>query len=298
MAGVPLRRATIGTLRVLLALLPPGLFVALCLLPALSVTAAPPVARSAAVVREARFWSGGLAREMPYRIYLPPGYESNPHQRYPVLYMLHGLGGSNGDWQGLGLFNKATELIEAGAVPPMLIVTPEGERGYWMDHANGGPRFGAYVADDLVSMVDRDYRTLDDRGARAIGGMSMGGHGALQLALNNPETFSIVGAHSVALRRQHEAFEFFGRGADYRARDPVSLCESKLAVAQRLVLWLDIGADDGWVGGTAAFRERLTSLGIAHQWRLYPGGHDGAYWSEHTGDYLRFYGDAFARWAR
>ena len=69
-----------------------------------------------------------------------------------------------------------------------------GERGYWMDHAASGPRYGAYISHDLVSTIDHDYRTLASREARAIGGMSMGGHGALVCALRNPDRFRSVSA--------------------------------------------------------------------------------------------------------
>jgi S-formylglutathione hydrolase FrmB len=258
-------------------------------LPAFSAGAA----RSAAVVREATLHSEALGRDMPYRVYLPPGYESSPNRHYPVLYMLHGMGGSYKDWQGLGLFDGASEQIESGAIPPMIIVTPHGDNGYWMDHAGGGPRYGAYVVDDLVTAIDREYRTVASRDARAIGGMSMGGHGALQLSLNHPDTFGIAGAHSLVVRRQDQAFDFFGKGADFRARDPVSLCESKLATARNLTLWIDIGSGDPWAESTMAFNGRLETLGIPHQWHFYAGGHDAAYWQAHLPDYLGFYGAAF-----
>jgi enterochelin esterase-like enzyme len=144
-------------------------------------------------------------------------------------------------------------------------------------------------------MIDTRYRTIPDRGARAIGGMSMGGHGALQLAMNHPEEFGIVGAHSIALRRQDQAFDFFGRGPDYASRDPVSLCEAKAATARSFTLWIDIGANDPWSGAAQAFHQQLASEQIPHRWSLNPGGHNDAYWSAHVRDYLAFYGQAFAR---
>jgi len=108
-----------------------------------SASAAASVPQSAPRALQSRFWSQSLGRQMPFRIYLPPGYESDTSVEYPVLYMLHGLGGSNADWQNQGLFDAATAMISRGEIPPMIIVTPEGESGYWVDHYTNGPRYGS-----------------------------------------------------------------------------------------------------------------------------------------------------------
>lgn len=229
---------------------------------------------------------------MAFTVFLPPGYDSDSTVRYPVLYMLHGLGGDHRQWIRAGLLAKAEELMASGEIDPFLIVLPDGDRGYWLDHANGGPRYGAYVKDDLVGMVDRSFRTLATRDARAIGGMSMGGHGALQLALNSPGTFRVVGAHSVALRTKAQAFPFFGDSAYFEAHDPVSLVSSRSIGARQLVIAIDIGTEDPWEGAAASFHRRLQSTGVVHEWRQAEGGHDEAYWSAHLADYLRYYGHA------
>jgi S-formylglutathione hydrolase FrmB len=208
--------------------------------------------------------------------------------------MLHGLGGDQHMWESEGLFTTATNLIRSGAITPMIIVTPAGDDGYWMDHAANGPRYGSYISSDLVSMVDREYRTMPSAAYRAIGGMSMGGHGALQIALNNPDEFSIVGAHSVALRRKDEAFPFFGDLQYFQAHDPVSLVDKNPSVARKLSIWIDIGISDPWMGAASLFNQELTADHVQHVWMTSVGGHDGDYWQAHVADYLTFYGDAFA----
>jgi enterochelin esterase-like enzyme len=257
-----------------------------------------PAQEDAAVLSGSRvesrsFFSPSLGRAMPFLIFLPPGYDSNAYARFPVLYMLHGLGGNENDWAADGLFDTARDLIDRGEIPRMIIVTPAGDRGYWMDHANKGPGFGTYVSRDLVSLVDGEYRTLPLGAFRAIGGMSMGGHGALQLALNNPGEFGVVGAHSVALRRKDQAFDFFGDKQYFEAHDPASLFQKSPTLAGGLVIWLDIGRSDGWFSAANAFHGQLQSQRIAHVWNAYEGGHDPTYWSSHVADYLRFYGRAF-----
>jgi enterochelin esterase-like enzyme len=247
---------------------------------------------SAARVVEGSFWSASLARNMPLTVYLPQSYDSSSRP-FPVLYMLHGLGGSNKDWQRWGLFDTATQLISKGEVPPMIIVTPAGESGYWIDHFNGGPRYGSYIARDLVAHIDATYRTLPGGQFRAIGGMSMGAHGALQLALNNPGEFSIVGAHSLVLRTKQQAFAFFGDQQYYEKHDPVSILAKSPERARWLRIWIDIGRSDSWFKSTNAFRQQLVSQAIPHDWRDWEGGHDAAYCSAHIVDYLRYYGAAF-----
>ena len=244
-------------------------------------------------VIDSSFWSGSLGRHMPLKVYLPPGYESDNASRFPVLYMLHGLGGSHAEWQRQGLFDAATALIRQGDIPPMIIVTPEGESGYWINHAGNGPRYGSYVSRDLVSYIDSAYRTEAKGAARAIGGMSMGGHGALQLALNNPGEFEIVGAHSVALRTKEQAFDFFGDSAYFQAHDPLSIAARDAARARGIKIWIDIGSSDPWFARAQQFHQQLQSQDIDHVWQPWAGGHDGVYWSAHVADYLRYYGSAF-----
>jgi hypothetical protein len=135
-------------------------------------------------VEERTFYSESLLRAMSYFVFVPQGYDTSA-RRYPVAYMLHGLGGSNTEWRGYNLLGVANNLIEAGEIPPMLIVLPQGDQSYWFDHVDGR-RWGAYAAGDVVDVVDRTWRTLPDRDHRAVGGLSMGAVGALQLGMNYP----------------------------------------------------------------------------------------------------------------
>jgi enterochelin esterase-like enzyme len=241
-------------------------------------------------VIETTFWSVSLNRYMPLLVYLPAGYNLTPG--LPVLYMLHGLGGTERDWQQLGLFDVATRLINNQQIPPMIIVTPSGESGYWMDQYNNGPRFGSYVSKDLISYIDANFKTTPAGYGRAIGGMSMGAHGAIQLALNNPGQFSVVGAHSLVLRNKQQAFPFFGDNAYFERIDPVSMVAKYPERARGFRLWIDIGRSDSWYSSTNAFHLQLVQLGVPHSWNSWAGGHDSAYCSAHLTDYLMYYGTA------
>ena len=225
---------------------------------------------------------------MPYEIYLPPGYAAAT-RRYPVVYLLHGMAGSDHQWQDLGIAATADRLIAAGTISPLIIVMPEGESGYWVDHATDGQRWGRYTAVDVVNDVDATYRTIARQRSRAIGGLSMGAHGALQLALNYPGEFTAVGAHSLVLRRFSNAPSYFGTAADFAKRDPVQIVKSVGAAGCSFSLWIDIGQTDPWATNAEQFDSELSDLGIKHQWHLWAGDHSAAYWSAHLEDYLRFY---------
>ena len=122
----------------------------------------------------------------------------------------------------------------------------------------------------------------------------MGADGALQLAMRYPDVFGAAGADSPTLRAYRDAPPFFGDEAYFDAHDPVHLALAHPDVAKTLRLWLDVGADDPWRASAEAFHQQLLAEGIAHEWHVWPGTHDSAYWSAHTADYLRFYGTALA----
>jgi enterochelin esterase-like enzyme len=257
-----------------------------------AVTARSSVASSQ--IRDVEFASAALGRDMPYVVYLPPGYETSA-RRYPVLYMLHGMGGSASEWRTYGIFDVADRLIRAGTLTPMIIVLPQGDRAYWVDHAAlDKEAWGRYMARDVVGDVDARFRTRADAADRAIGGDSMGAHGALQLALNYPGEFGIVGAHSLVLRRFGSAPAYFGTQADFAKRDPMVIVRAKTDVARGLDLWIDIGDKDPWAPLAEQFHQELAGLGVGHIWHEWPGDHSASYWCAHLAEYLRFYGSAFA----
>lgn len=262
--------------------------------PAPSPTAATP---SGSQLLDRTFFSAALGRAMPYFVYLPAGYAESG-RRYPVLYMLHGYGGSNTEWIGYGLPEMADTMISAGQIPPMIVVLPQGDQAYWVNHADDGERWGDYTAQDVVRQIDATYRTIPDARHRAIGGLSMGAHGAMQLAMTYPDTFGVVGMHSPTLRDYPSmaAFVgFFGDEAYFDMHDPIHLVQDYPDRAQQLKIFLDVGGQDTeWHDRTVALHDLLTELGIAHAWSTWPGLHDAAYWSAHCPDYLRFYAAALS----
>ncbi|MEO8289033.1 MAG: OpgC domain-containing protein [Chloroflexota bacterium] len=264
-----------------------------------TATGTPPILMSQGMEVH-NFTSAALGRSMEYAIYLPPGYYEDAEkgeqgkQRYPVAYMLHGMDASAGQWAGYGLLKDADRMMRSGEIQPFIIVLPQGDGSYWFDHANGGPRWGTYLVRDVVGEIDTQYRTIADRDHRAIGGLSMGAHAALELSINYPEVFGIAGAHSPSLHSHETAPHFFGDEAYFRKHDPASLYAGMPEVARTIKLWVDLGEQDAWLPIVEGFHQELDKYNIPHEWHVYPGGHIGEYWSEHSPDYLRFYDAAFS----
>jgi len=255
---------------------------------------APAATPSGSQLLDQTFFSATLGRAMPYFVYLPVGYAESG-KRYPVLYMLHGYGGSNTEWIGYGLPETADHMMNAGEIPPMILVLPQGDQAYWVNHANNGERWGDYTAHDVVQQIDATYRTIPDAPHRAVGGLSMGGHAAMQLAINYPGTFGVVGMHSPTLRDYDTALEYFGDEQFFDAHDPTHLVQAHPEIARQLKISVDVGEQDAdWHDRTVTFHDLLTRLNIPHAWYTWPGEHDAVYWGGHCADYLRFYATALA----
>jgi enterochelin esterase-like enzyme len=239
-----------------------------------------------------RLFSPVIGESYRYRVYLPPDYLRSPTRRYPVLYMLHGNGGNYTEWTDSFLPEQADRMIVAGEIAPLIIVMPDdGESTYWANWSDGGPRWADYVADDLVSVVDLRYRTRADPRGRAVGGMSMGGLGALNLAFQRPDVFGVVGGHSPSVRLQPDPALWFLVGDNFWEHNPVWLAQHRPGI-ESVRIWLDAGTDDVWLPNIKAVHDALVDRGLEPSWNTFPGPHEAEYWIEHIPDYLRFYSEA------
>lgn len=240
-------------------------------------------------VEVSELYSPALDRVMPYMVYLPPGYERSG-RRYSVLYMLHGNSGHYEEWAAYGLIGRADEMIVSGEIQPLIIVLPQGDYSYWVNLVDGGPAYGDYLALDVVRHVGRTYRVLSGAENRAIGGLSMGGTGALVGAFVRPNVFSVVGAHSPSLPEEG-ARPFLGSGADFARRAPIALAESEPWL-EELSIWIDMGNEDPWLARGQLLHTALEQRCVAHEWHELAGDHWGGYWEENIPAYLRFYDSA------
>lgn len=244
-------------------------------------------------VIERQFYSNDLKKNVSYRIYLPQDYNSS-QKRYPVLYMLHGFSGKIDEWMWYGIMGRVDDLISTGKIKPFLIVLPEGDQEYWVDHPNDGLKWGDYTANEVVDHIDGNYRTIPLKESRAIGGLSMGSTGALQIAMNYPGIFGVVGAHSPAMRTYAQKLPWWGDQAWFDKTDPVTLAKTSDALYE-VKLWIDVGANDtAWRARVLELKQVLEDRKIPFTYTEWPGDHNADYWTAHMVDYLNFYASALS----
>ena len=247
--------------------------------------------------------SQALGRPIPYAAYLPEAASHTPDgRRFPVLYLLHGRGDSEMAWLDNG--NIAATLdrkIAAGELQPLIVVMPMAANSWYVDDARNGPDSYGPMAEaltrDLVAAVDTRYPTAACRQARGVGGLSMGGFGAMVYAFGRPDlyaaAFSLSGSlfsdqpHDIAARKSRYAHMFggvYGEPFD-EARFKSWNAFSKLAgageAAKKVSVWLAAGDEDfsSILGGTVRFHQELLQHGVSSELRILDGAHTWSLWS-------------------
>jgi poly(3-hydroxybutyrate) depolymerase len=226
--------------------------------------------------------SRSVGRTLPQVAAVPPGRR----RVRPLLVFLHGRGSDGEQANANGAFFAA--LAALGDRAPVVVFPSGGDHSYW--HARGSGDWARYVLDEVIPEAVR--RLHVDPHRVAIGGISMGGYGAYEIASLRPGAFCAVGGHSAALwlHAGDSAPGAFDDAEDFTAHDVIARGRQDGPNAWgRAKLWLDGGSDDPFHAGDAAL---ATALGVRlHVW---PGGHDSTYWHAHYRDYLRFYAGALA----
>lgn len=165
-----------------------------------------------------QFRSEALGTSKRFLRYLPRSYQSAPQRRFPVVYLLHGYGGSEAEWMTQGAIASLADSLVAAGMPEVILILPDGDNSFWTDWATSADsgscatdlvrneaaasfcvahsRYGTYVAHDLIEYVDRHFRTIATRRGRAVMGVSMGGTGALTLGFTWTDRFTAVVALS------------------------------------------------------------------------------------------------------
>lgn len=225
-----------------------------------------PCAEAAGTVTAISVPSDMLNYPIDAQLYLPPCYATSG-ERYPVLYLIHGLNFTNLQWVELGAPALADALSAAGEIAPLIIVMPSDRKDVRLDPA---------FVTDLVPYIDATYRTKADYAYRAIGGLSRGAGWAVHLGLRYPQVFGRVGAHSPAVHFGDENnLLAYARAVDKTGPVPA--------------LYVDVGDLDGQRQSAAWLDQVFTWFSFGHTYLVQPGGHTEQYWSEHLPDYLRFY---------
>jgi S-formylglutathione hydrolase FrmB len=301
-------------------------------------------APSASRVVTEHFHTDALGVDKDVVIYLPRGYDAAVGKRWPVFYYLHGLGGNETNWVKNGKLDTAADQLGLAAI----VVMPDGDDGFYVDSTapidyeqcmkDGSGLFvperephdttcvrtrayETYIAKDLVGWVDAHYRTLARRDARAIAGLSMGGFGAMELALRHPDEFAAAASHSGAVALLYRGPRPFAPGktqlfddvsgwgkdvgpigvwiqrlfgtdiAAWKAHDVVELA-GKLPTG-KVALYFDCGTEDDFAlqDNVQYVHEALTAKHVEHEFFIGPGKHDFAFWTARVPKSLAFLRD-------
>lgn len=219
-----------------------------------------------------------IQTRMYYSVYLPPCYSAAEATRYPVMYLMHGSNEDDGHWLRLGLAEHLDAAITEGTIPPVIAVLPFGN---WIANENrfGGASWDDIFINQLMPLVESQYRIDGTRSRRAIGGVSRGGFWAFHIAFRYPVMFGVVGGHSAFFDRYHAPPEY----------NPLDLALNAAGV-ESLRIMLDRGRDDFAYPGLDIMDERLRERGVDYTYVVHPEGqHHNGYWRSHLADYVAFY---------
>ncbi len=209
----------------------------------------------------------GTTRKM--QVYTPPGYTKD--KKYPVLYLLHGIGGDETEWQRFAKPNVLLDnLIADGKAVPMIIVMPNG-RAQKNDRAEGdvfrtAPAFAAFerdLLDDVIPAIESRYSAHTDRENRALAGLSMGGGQTLNFGLTHLDKFAWIGGFSSAPN----------------TRPPSELVPDPAAAKEKIkLLFISCGNKDGLINISQRMHRYLKEKEVPHIWHVDGHGHDATHW--------------------
>jgi len=300
-----------------------------------------PAAPAASQVVTEHFHSDALGVDKDVVVYLPRGYASQPDRKWPVFYYLHGLGGKETNWVKHGHLDAAADALALEAI----VVMPDGDDGFYVDSPSKidydqcmkdgtglfmparqphdttcvhDRNYETYIAKDLVAWTDAHYRTIASREGRGIAGLSMGGFGAMAIALRHPDEFAAAASHSGAIGFLFSGPRPFVAGKSELISDPVAWAReggplrawiglmfgSDLASWKahdvvelagklppgKVALYFDCGSEDDFnlQDNVQYVHEALTARHIEHEFFLGPGKHNFEFWTARVPKSLAF----------
>ena len=261
-----------------------------------------------------------LKRPVRYCVQLPANYATAKDAdgqlaRYPVLYFLHGLGDNEQTLFKTGGWTLIEDLRERQKISNFLIVAPEGRNSFYINAADGKDRYSDFFLQEFMPFIEKRYRVKPGRAGRAIGGISMGGFGALRMAFAYPQLFSSVSAQAPALILEspkninaaarsgspvvRALIGVFGNPinvAHWDGNNPFLLAKKNRVALRNLAIYFNCGQSDdyGFEKGAAALDKQLTEEHIQHEYHSYSGDHSLTYFLSHLGETMEFHSRAFA----
>ena len=239
-----------------------------------------------------------MGHDLKNVVILPQSYTQGD-ARYPVVYLLHGCGDNYASWLGI-----KPELPQLASQYNFIIVCPDGmvNSWYWNSPLNKDMQFEDYISDEVIRYTDSHYRTIADRSARAISGLSMGGHGAMWNAIRHRNVFGAAGSISGGLdirpfptnwKMQNQLGEFASNKKRWDEHTVINLIPS--LKDGDLAIIIDCGVDDFFLEVNRRAHQSLLDHNIKHDYIERPGAHNNAYWNNSIDYQLLFFHKFFAQ---
>lgn len=256
-----------------------------------------------------------LSAFRPYTVYLPAEFDRNPDKRYPVLYMLHGMGEDNFSWFVDKRVNEVMDqLVASGEVVPMVIVSPNAggpaEKGFWNGYFNmPGWNYEDFFFEEFMPEIEKKYHCGGSKGNRAIAGLSMGGGGCASYAQRHPDLFGSAYAMSALMdipgfqSAQNHAPSLDDKVGlltqavkDQSCIKYIENADETQKADLRSVKWfVDCGDDDFLLDRNIEFMQAMRNAGIPMEFRVRDGGHTNEYWHTALFTALPFVSRNFSR---
>jgi S-formylglutathione hydrolase FrmB len=253
----------------------------------------------AADVDTVSVYSNAMKRSYKAVVIRPDSYKKKTLS-FPTVYLLHGLTGDFSNW-----ITKVPQLKKYADDYQLLIVCPDGAYSSWYfdSPVDSSKRFETYVAKEIPAYIESNYRTIQTRGARAITGLSMGGHGGLFLGFRHAGYFGAVGSMSGALAiefitdKRYQMDKILGDTLTTRYRDYSIFREMERYPKDSVAIIMDCGTEDFVIEMSRLAHKRLLELKIPHEYTERPGKHDWNYWANAVQYQLLYFRNYFNRQA-
>lgn len=285
----------------------------------LSAVGFPAAGRAQARVDCTAIDSRVLHRSVRYCVMVPPGYDGDKSEKYPVLYFLHGLGENEQTLLRSGGWELIQDLQHEKKIGEFLMVAPAGDGSFFINSADGRDRYSDFFLTEFMPHIEARYRVIRGRRSRGVTGLSMGGYGALRFAFSHPELLGSVSAQSPALITESPRElngnlrnagplarlmgSVFGNPVDvahWNQNNPFQLARKNQAQIRGQSIYINCGQQDeyGFAAGAEAMHKQLRAENIPHEFHLYPGGHDAEYFLSHLGETIEFHWRMFSKGKR
>ncbi len=233
---------------------------------------------------------------------LPPSYDAQPNKKFAAVYFLHGLGGDHTFLVTSGIWSIIEDLQEKKKIGEFVIVAPQAYTTFYINSKTGRARYEDFFIRDFIPQMEKRFRLLNTRSARALSGVSMGGYGALRFAFKYPQMFAAVSTHMPALMEKlpHASGDValnmfigpaFGHPVDeafWKANTPFAF--TRTANLRGLKIYFDCGDHDdyGFDAGSREMDKLLSARHISHTFHIFPGRHDAIFVAQHLPESLEF----------